>query len=221
MAADDIHSLAPAYALDALDPDDERRFEAHLEECEQCRADVDAYREAAAALGSGVAQVDPPGALRERILAEARAERPNVVPLRPGRLAGATAFAYGLAAVAASAAVGLGIWAASLKSDLDAERAAAPRVVQLSGATGAVVVTNGGRAALVVTGLPPAPPGKTYEVWVIEKTPKRAGLMEGGTKASAVKLVEPTPGGSVVAVTVEAEGGVDAPTGKPIFSAKV
>jgi anti-sigma-K factor RskA len=221
MAADDIHTLAPAYALDALEPDEERRFEAHLAGCEQCRADVDAYRESAAALASGVDPVDPPDALRDRILEEARADRPNVVPLRPRRFGGAVAIAYGIAAVAASAAIGLGLWAASLKSDLDAQRDAAPRVVELTGADGAVVVTNSGRAALVVTGLPPAPPGKTYEVWVIEKTPKPAGLMGGGGNASTVRLLHPAPGGSIVAVTVERAGGVDAPTGKPLFSAKV
>ena len=213
-----VRELTAAYALDALSREDEDAFESHLAHCPACRDDVAAFQEVAAVLAHDVEPTPPPPALRERILEHARSERPNVVPLRRRWAVPAAA---AVAAAAACAAIGLGIWAASLKSDLDAERSAAPRVVQLTGAKGAVVVTNSGRAALVVTGLPPAPPGKTYEVWVIEKSPKRAGLMDGGTKASTIRLLEPTPGGSIVAVTVERAGGVDAPTGKPLFSAKV
>jgi anti-sigma-K factor RskA len=221
MAADDIHSLAPAYALDGLEPDDERRFEAHLDGCERCRADVAAYRESAAALAFAVEPAEPPATLRTRILEEARAERPNVVPFRPRRITTASSVAFGLAAVAACVAIGLGLWAASLKSSLDSERSAAPRVIGLSGANGAVVVTRSGRAALVVSGLEPAPAGKVYEVWVIEKKPVRAGLLEGGPSNSSIRLERPAPKGSIVAVTVERKGGVDAPTRNPLFSAKV
>ena len=32
-----IHELSAAYALDALDPAEEREFEQHLRTCEQCR----------------------------------------------------------------------------------------------------------------------------------------------------------------------------------------
>jgi anti-sigma-K factor RskA len=132
-----------------------------------------------------------------------------------------TRVAAAVAAVAACAAIGLGIWAASLKSSLNEERSAAPRLIELSGASGTLVVTPSGKAALAVSNLRQAPAGKTYEVWVIEgKTPQRAGLMEGGT-ASAVKLERPVRKGAVVAVTLERDGGVDAPTSTPLFSAKV
>src|ERR687888_2581663 len=106
MASDDIHSFAAAYALHALDPSDEQRFEAHLAACDQCRVDVAGFRESATALAAAVEPVDPPPALRERILTEARAERPNVVPLRPRW----TVPVVGAAAVATAAAVALAIW---------------------------------------------------------------------------------------------------------------
>ncbi len=220
-AADDIHSLAPAYALDGLDPDEERRFEAHLAACERCRADVDSFRESVTALAFASGPADPPAELRERILDQARAERPNVVPLRPRRLFRPGALSVAVAAVAACAAIGVGIWAGSLKSSLDEERSAAPRLIQLSGASGTLVVTRSGQAALVASRLPAAPAGKTYEIWVIEKTPKRAGLLPGGPNGSVAKLERRAPKGSIVAVTLERKGGVDAPTGKPLFSAKI
>ena len=221
MASNDIHSLAPAYAIDGLDPDDEQRFETHLVACERCRADVDAFRESATALAFAVQPADPPPALRERILTQARAERPNVVPLRPRRFERPTALAATVAALAACLAIGLGIWAGSLKSKLNEERNAAPRIVQLTGAEGTLAVSRSGQATLAVSSLPKAPAGKTYEVWVIEKTPKRAGLMPGGPQGSSVELERRVPEGATVAVTVERQGGVDTPTGKPRFFAKV
>jgi anti-sigma-K factor RskA len=235
MAVEDIHSLAPAYALDGLDPDEERRFEAHLAACEQCRADVDSFRESVTALAFAAGPADPPADLRERILEQARAERPHVVPLRPRRLFGQASWSVAVAAVAACAAIGVGIWAASLSRSLHSERQAASHreaalsvladpaatKVPLSGQAGAVAVDPSGTAALVVSGLGHAPNGKTYEIWVIEgQQPKRAGLFDGGG-ASAVKLDRRVPKGSVVAVTLERDGGVDSPSGKPLFFAKI
>ena len=47
----DVHRLAAAYALDALDPGERNRFEAHIGNCSDCRADVVGFRETAAQLG--------------------------------------------------------------------------------------------------------------------------------------------------------------------------
>jgi anti-sigma-K factor RskA len=235
MAVDDIHSLAAAYALHALDPADEQRFEAHLEGCDQCRVDVSGYLESATALAAAVEPADPPAELRERILRQARTERPNVVPLRPRRFAVQTTVAAVVAAVAACAAIGIGLWANSLSNKLDNERQAAraraaalsvlanpaARRVAVAGHNATVAVSPSGTAALVASELGRAPSGKTYEVWVIEgKTPKRAGLLGGG-RENAIKLERPVPKGAVVAVTVERKGGVDSPTGTPLFFTKV
>ena len=45
MTNQDLHDLAAPYALDALDDDDRRAFEAHLRECEQCRTELRAEQE--------------------------------------------------------------------------------------------------------------------------------------------------------------------------------
>ncbi len=45
---DDLHSLAAAYALDALDEMERHRFETHMETCAACRTEVDEFREIAA-----------------------------------------------------------------------------------------------------------------------------------------------------------------------------
>ena len=85
MEANALHDLTPAYALDALDPEDARAYEAHLARCERCRDELAALTEAAGALALATEAPPPPPDLRARILQEAQRERPNVVPMRPRR----------------------------------------------------------------------------------------------------------------------------------------
>ena len=223
-----IHELTAGYALDALDPEERAAFEAHLGGCPRCQEELAALWEATGALAYAAAGPAPRPELRERLLASAREERPNVVPLRPRRWV--VPAAVSVAAVAAVVALALGLWAASLSDDLDQARDAlagqrlvsslladdTARSVNLKGADGRLVVGDDGRAALVVRDLPAAPDGKTYEIWVIDQVPRRAGSFD---ESGAVALDRTVPRDSTVAVTVEKDGGVDAPTSMPIFSA--
>ena len=218
---DDLHGLVAPYALDALDEREEREFEQHLALCERCRNELAALREAAAALAYAPDAPAPPPQLRERILTEARRERPNVVQLRPRpRLTYALGAA---AAAAASVAIGLGVWAATLSRSLDRKQAALAvladpeaKTVQLAGARGSLVVASDGKAALVAR-LRRAPDGKTYEAWLIRgDRPRPAGLFRGGGK-SIVLLSRRVGAGDAVAVTLERAGGVDQPTSRPLL----
>ena len=60
----DVHELTAAYALDALDADERERYEEHLASCEECREELAALGETAAALAWGVESPEPPPALR-------------------------------------------------------------------------------------------------------------------------------------------------------------
>ena len=230
MEADALHELTAAYALDALDERDAAEYEAHLARCERCREELVELRETASAMAYAVAAPEPPADLRDRILARAVAERPNVVPL-PSRW---RSFPGALAVAAACVALGFGIWSSFLSRSLEREREAndefaravtiladpAARRVPLSGDYGTLVVRNTGQAALVMRRLPEAPSGKTYEAWVIEDgQPRPAGLFGGGSEAQAVVLDEPVPEGAQVAATIEDAGGVDTPQGDAVFSA--
>lgn len=228
MEADTLHELTAAYALDALDEREEREYEEHLARCPQCRDELASLAEAATGLAYGAQAPPPPPALRDRILERARAERPNVVPLRPAW----RSWPVAVAVAAACAAIGLGIWAATLSRSLDRERSARDRQEQilsivgdpaarrfaLSGAHGTLVVSRTGAGALLLSNLRDAPRGKTYEAWVIQnRSPRPAGTFPGST---SVRLTRPVPDGAVVAVTLERRGGVDQPTGRPITSAR-
>ena len=125
------------------------------------------------------------------------------------------------AAVAACAALVAGLWGASVSSDLDEarsalarERAAAAVLAQpvsessLTGAAGRLVVGEDGRAVLVVSSPPPVPAGKTYQMWVIDGGhPVSGGLFAPGDGTLAIPVDGKVGQGSVVAVTVEDDGG--------------
>src|SRR5215210_5049181 len=168
------------YALDSLDGEEEHGFEEHLAACESCREELAGLREAASYLAYAASGPVPPPALKERILEQARSERPNVVPLTRRR--GWVAPLAAAASLAAAVALGLGVWSATrpATSDAFATVLAQPgsKLVPM-GDRGALAVAPDGTAALALT-VPRAPEGKTYEAWVINSgTPTRAGLFEG------------------------------------------
>jgi anti-sigma-K factor RskA len=222
--SDTIHDQSAAYALDALDEDERRRFEAHLDDCARCRDDVDAFRTAAAGLALADPAPRPPPELRGSILDAARAERPNVVPLRPRR----RALWMPAAAVASAVAVAAGAWAVVLSnrvSDRDETISvladpSARRLALSDGSAGdaVLVVASSGDAAL--TGdFARAPDGKEYEAWIITDRPQRAGMLGNGGRATLM-LPKRLPKGATVAITLEREGGVDAPTSKPLATVR-
>lgn len=74
-------ALAPAYVLDALEPDERRVFEAHLRGCQECAAEVRSLLAAVDALARSVPQRTPPEDLRARVLASVRGARIPVVEI--------------------------------------------------------------------------------------------------------------------------------------------
>src|SRR5690348_10694531 len=64
------HTLAGAYAMDAVTGVDKARFERHLARCEACAQEIASLREAAARLAAATATT-PPAAMKERTLAAA------------------------------------------------------------------------------------------------------------------------------------------------------
>jgi len=230
----EAHELIAGYALDALEPGDRARAKELLARSEEARAELRALTETTAALATGAAGPSPRPELRERILESARAERQTVVPLAPRRRSRLVPVLGAAAAAAAVAAVALGVWGASVSSDLDESRAAlaqaraaamvlsAPdaRSVGLAEGDGRLVVA-GGDAVLVLDSLDSAPSGKTYEVWVLDgETPVRAGLFPGGATPDVVPVDRTVTPGSRVLVTLEPAGGVDVPSTSPIVASE-
>jgi anti-sigma-K factor RskA len=70
---DRLRELAEPYALGILEPDERQTFERHLPLCDECQQAVRDARIVALALAQSVELVDPPSALRSRVLAAATA----------------------------------------------------------------------------------------------------------------------------------------------------
>jgi anti-sigma-K factor RskA len=171
----DAHTLAGAYAMDAISAPDRDRFERHLAGCEECAREVASLREATAMLGTAAAEPLPAG-LKERVLAAAAVTRqqppvdeavtrphPRRVTSRvgpwlrslawPGRLA----LAAGAAAVAAVLAVAVvfGVTNGSMQQQLDQAQASSQQIAAVLTAHDAVMtagpVTGGGTATIVMS----------------------------------------------------------------------
>ncbi len=99
------------------------------------------------------------------------------------------------------------------------------RVARLAGlpaspsATGTVALSPAqGTAMLEVSGLPPTPDDKVYEVWWIgaKQGPLKAGLFEPSSQGATIVSLDLPPPGEIVlasAITLEPSSGVEKPTG--------
>jgi anti-sigma-K factor RskA len=130
----DEQTLAAAYALGALDSDERRGFEAHLETCTACREEVRSLSRVTDALAYSAPQRTPRPEIRERVIADiAPAARSAPVSTRLTQSRGPSLGAWLPLAAAVVAAVGLGVYARQLQGRIailedrldDAERRAA------------------------------------------------------------------------------------------------
>ena len=91
---------AALYVIDAMTAEERRAFETHLRDCQQCQAEVASLEGVDEALAGAVPQLDPPAALRDRVLASvpptAVAQRTDTNPAQWLPLAASLAFSLGL-----------------------------------------------------------------------------------------------------------------------------
>ncbi len=132
MTHDELRDLSGGYALGILSEAERRAFEAHLSTCPECGEEVRGFAAVAQGLAQAVPLVDPPAALRARVLGAATATSHGAAaaaaPRSPRR---ALAF---LSAAAAVVALALGLYAVSLQQRIrvleDELRAASARAAE-------------------------------------------------------------------------------------------
>ncbi|MGH7646187.1 MAG: anti-sigma factor [Gemmatimonadales bacterium] len=225
---------AGPYALGVLDREERTAFEAHLAGCVRCRAEVQAFQEVAGLLAHGAPAAAPPAGLRDRVLAEARQVRPI------GRRGTRVPWLAAAAALVVALGAGAGAWrtlrrVAALEREIAARDSALAvffgpevHVVSLS-ATGrqptARVLWNHPRNQFAVAAfdLPPAPAGRTYQLWAIakDKAPVSMGTFNTDPRGRAwvVLPVDPTIAQlefvDLCGLTEEPAGGSPQPTEQP------
>lgn len=232
--------LAAEYALDALDAETTRVFEAELASDPELRTFTQELCETAAALAHNAPRKLPPPELRERVLASIRAEAaaskpPVVAPVQSG---GFGLLPWALAAGFAISTAAIWFERDQLRADATTLRAenlelrnrdvlAKIRIASLSAQvetyakTTAVIVWDPEkqRGILKLANLPQPGNGKDYQLWVID--PKYAQPVNGGivpVGEDGLARVNFTPDQPVkkaekFAISIEPTGGVPKATG--------
>ncbi|HUO38409.1 MAG TPA: anti-sigma factor [Mycobacterium sp.] len=216
----ELLELAIPYALhavsDAERADIERRVgTAPAEVAQAFRDEVRVVRETMAAV-SAITLIEPPAALRNRLMAAVRSQSQRRFPWRTTLLAAAAALMIGLGAASAV----LALRPAPAPSTA-AQVFAAPDVRTVSGAipaggTATVVYSHEKNAGvLVMNNVPPPAPGTVYQMWLVsDEGAKSAGTMDAKAVAPSTTAVLSNLGNSkALAFTVEPGSGSTSPTG--------
>lgn len=219
--------------------------------CEICRDTIFDSEKVLADLALAAPFAAPPASVRAGLFERVRRDSTagNVRRVRKETGSGPSGVWMALAAAASLAAVGLGLYARTLYERAESQRVArealerelgsitetlqaftapATRAVSLSGqgdaqgaAAKAFLDPENRRLFLYVYNLPPPPPGRTYQLWlIVGDAPVSMGTFgvepdgRGRLDAASIPAFE---GEVTVAVTVEPSGGVPQPTGPMVL----
>ncbi|MEO6790631.1 MAG: anti-sigma factor [Ornithinibacter sp.] len=155
------------------------------------------------------------------------AEKEHLAPVVPLFRRTSTWFAAAAAAVLLSVGgIAWSPWSNDTGTSISAieQVQSAPDATTLSFNDGAVTAKVDysrqlGQSAISVTGLPPAPEGKTYQLWYFTKggSVTSAGLMDPADDGTGAQLLDGDANtASKVGMTLEPAGGSDQPTTKPL-----
>jgi anti-sigma-K factor RskA len=232
------HDLA-AYALGSLEPEETARLKRHLAECVACRGALREYEEVMRLLPLGLPRAEPSPMARRELFHRLRMDREDLaVRRRSGwwprvRL---QALTFGAALVLVLAGViGWGLYhddeprdAAAIVETMRDEPDT--RIVAMRGSDAApegigqlVFQPGETRAGLVVSGLPPQPQDRAYQLWFVrpDQTRVDGGVfrVDGDGKAIVVVTapVEYAVGWGC-GVTDEPSGGSAHPTGRNVLA---
>ncbi len=239
-----VTDLLPAYALDALDADEAAQVEAHLPDCAACQAELHTLEAITNELPLALAGVDPPPALRHKLMARIEPETPQpatAVAQQPtfwGQIIAVfhqhKALAYSQLALFVLVIILLTstllLWQQvnELSIGPQAGRLQAVRLHStgvVAGADGFMTVSGDGLSgALVLDRVPQLPEDQRYQLWLVKENGERASaallavdeLEYGGGR---VRAPESLFNYVRAEVTIETAEGSSQPTSEVILSA--
>ena len=232
MTGPDIHTLAGAFALDAVDDLERVAFERHIAGCESCADETAELRATVARLADG-SSAAPPARLKANVLAAVAQTR----QLPPGRIPPAARAARrgwrGWAAAVAAAVVvaagaGIGGYAISdqhartvqaqsdqLNAILTAPDAEVQtRPVKGGGQVTVVVSSSLDKGVAVLANMHALAGGGVYQLWLLPHgggAPVSVRVMNPGTR-SGTQILTGVDNANGFAVSQEAAGGAPTPT---------
>ena len=232
------------YALNALAGEERANLEKHLATCPTCKLELEQLRGDGALLALSTLGPKPPARARQRLL-DAAAKEPRMLARETPRRSWWGVL--GWAATAAVIVFAAALWKenSALKQTLasasaqaaqstreleDLRRIAAPmiepdaqRITLVAVKTPpqpqgkAFYLRNRSSLVFMANNLPPLPPQKAYELWLIpaQGAPIPAGVFKPDARGSATVVNPPLPAGAeakAFAITVENEAGATTPT---------
>lgn len=243
MVHEEYKEMIPARALTALDAAEAHALNEHLENCAECRKELEEWQATAATLALTADSVEPSPAVRERILSEVRKDlaSPQVLPFRstPRNIWSSFGSLGAMAAVVLLTALIVGLivlWQqngrmreelALSKQFVELVTTPGARVSELkgidlgAGATASLAYDQNGHAMLMANKLPQPPQGKAYQLWfIVGKNPPMPGKTFSPDNTGKGMLKEQMPreaiNSAIFAITMEPESGSSAPT-SPIY----
>jgi anti-sigma factor RsiW len=240
-----------AFAIGALDAEDMVAFADHLASCDRCRGELHRLSPAVEMLPASVEQLEPPPALRGRIMVAIAEQEPagTTVDLtvaaapKPGggpapgaapqrrtlreRIRGwhLRALPAALTAAAVAAAFAVGFLVRGDDTTTSPQPTTVPVVATAGG--GAVrgqLVWNGGAWTLDVARLPQPPAGRVYQAWVMRSgrdVEPSTVFVLARDGTATVAIPQSLGAGDQVLVSQEPSGGSTAPTTTPLLRATV
>jgi anti-sigma-K factor RskA len=234
------------YALDALRGEDRSRVDEHLAACASCRLELEQLRGDTALLAMSATGPRPPQRARQRLL-QSVAREPRLQKVAEASPRRSWWGALGWAASVAILVLAAALWkenaalhetlasarsqAAESARDLDALRKIAAPIIEPEAQRVTLVAVKSppqpqgkafylrNRSSLIflANNMPPLPPNKTYELWLIPTSgaPVPAGIFKPDAHGNASVVNPPLPAGAeakAFAITVENEAGSAAPT---------
>jgi anti-sigma-K factor RskA len=211
-----------AYLLGALEPGEAAALERHLAGCEECRTELEWLRPAAQLLPEAVERVEPPAALRARIMeqveSEADPKRRGVRLAWKKRLPGLRPLA-GLALLAVLVA---GVLGYAIRDGGGGEAATTVAAGHAPGVT-ARMVREGETGTLRLANVHPLPSDEVLQAWVRRgrRIESAKTLFVPNPNGRATAVIDHMDGVNAVMVTEEPRGGSDYPTSEPIVAVAI
>jgi len=240
---DSTLDLVPALLLDVLEADEVLAVREHLDVCAKCRAEAEALRPVAGAIGLAAPEASAPSPrVKQRLMAQIGAKPKAARPagrwfLRPLPM---------FATAATVLALVLGVWGYTTQAQLTSQQARLDRLTQqqaalrqfmLDGglrsvpvqfenqpAAAAVLYTDADRVAMAVDGLPPLKGEEVYQCWWKKSQKAVAGTAFRVDDRGSGLWVWKKPEGDdfdEMLVSREPRTGVDQQTGPIILTANL
>ena len=227
-----------AFVLGALDANETAALETHLQTCEACRAELADYQRVSAGLLSALPPQAPRPALKrilqKRLASITKSTRPQFkLSWSQVAIAGAFVLLLALNVISILQVYALKQQQAELSSQhYSAQTAIAmlaypgtqPVSFDQNGISGSLLVDrNRNLLAVFAWHLPPAPAGKTYQMWLIDAKGDRTSggflVPEDGQPFVMAVIASPQPlaGFTGIGITLEPSGGSPRPTGPKIL----